>query len=170
MARRILDQLNDLLNFSVLILEILESIGLFTILAQELLQHLLTVYVDQTFLKGVGELVDDFNELGADAHDHVSYVALPASQVPLRLPILQNGLLSLFTDLVEALHRLDVALVDVLDIVFVDEAAEALESLLFGAVKVQATPMNCTAFAQSARGSVLSCLHHGLDDVDVGYT
>ena len=134
----------------MLILEILEAKGLFTILSQEFLKLLLTVYVDQTFLKGVGKFIDDLDELRANAHDHVSNVALPATQVHLRLLILQNGLLCLVANLMEALHRRNVALVDVLDIVLVDEATEALEPLLLRAVKVQTATMDLAALSQSA--------------------
>ena len=118
----LLNGCDDFLNFSMLFLKILQSIGLLLVLPKELFEHLLTINVNQSLLELACELVYYLEELLAYAHDHISYVLLPSAQVILGVIVVDYGLFGLAADFVEALHRGDVTLVDVLHVVLIDEA------------------------------------------------
>ena len=162
MARSVLNLLDDFLYLFVLVLKILQSILLLPVLAQIVFKRLLCLYIYQTFLELASELIDDLNEFDSDAHDHIANVLLPPAQVSLGIPVLFNGLLCLAPDLVELLHRCNVALINVLDVVFVDEAGQTLESLLLGGEEVEPAPVDGAPLPKPTRRSVLPCLHHCL--------
>ena len=106
----------------MLLLEILQPHLLFFVLPKELFQNLLTINVNECLLELACELVYYLEELRAYAHDHIPYVLLPSAQVILGISVVDYGLFGLAADRVEALHRGDVTLVDVLHIVLIDEA------------------------------------------------
>ena len=75
-------------------------------------------------------LVNEDDELLSHSHDHVANVFLPGAQIVLSLLVIQNRLRCEFAHFVEFFQRGNVALVDVLDVLFVYEAGKTLEALL----------------------------------------
>ena len=74
-------------------------------------------------------------------------------------------MLSALSELIEFLHRGNVALVDILNILFADKALKALECLVLARPEVETAAMDVAAFTLSNTSASLSSLHHRLDDI-----
>ena len=111
------------------------------------------------------ELVDKPQELGPNSHDHISDVVFPSGDVCDCPAAVSDGNLRHVFDLVELFKTGNVALVDILDIVLVDEALLALERLFLARVEVEGAAVDRAPFAQLGRGSRAFRLNHRLDNV-----
>lgn len=74
-------------------------------------------------------------------------------------------MLSALSKLIEFFHGSNVALVDILNILFADKALKALECLVLARPKVETAAVNIAAFTLSNTCASLSSLHHRLDDI-----
>ena len=157
--------LDNLADLFVLFLQVLEAVLLPSVLSNEVFHLSCLLNLVQLLLHCLGILVNEAEELLSDAHYHVTNIILPASQVVLGEIVIQNCLLCKLTHFVEFIERGNIALIDVLNVLFVDEAREALKALLFRRVKVQPASVNLTTLAKTLRSSHFSCLHHCLYDI-----
>ena len=114
----------------MLFLEVLETVLLLSIFSNEVPHICLLLNIIELLFQCLSILVNEAKELLSNSHDHVPNVFLPLAQVVLCLIAIYNGLLCEFTHFVELVERCDIALVNILHILFVNEAGEALEALL----------------------------------------
>ena len=126
----------------MLLLQNLDSLFLLVILVRILLHHAVLLDVEYVLLKLLCELVDERDVLGPHPHDHVTHVVLPSGDIKGSIFITYNRLLGAVSYLIVLIQLGDIALINVLHVLFTDEAGQALEALLFRRVEVEATSMD----------------------------
>ena len=120
----------------MLVLEGLQTVLLPSVLSNEVPHICLLLNFIQLLFECLRILVNEAKELLSNSHDHVTDVFLPLAQVVLCLIVVKNGLLCEFAHFVKRVERGDIALVNILDILLVNQAGEALEALLLRGVEV----------------------------------
>ena len=91
------------------------------ILSDERLHLWRLIYLLDVLSKLLGELIDESNELRADAHDHITNIILPLVEIVYSFCIIKDVLLRLVSYLVESLKRGDITLINILYIFLVDQ-------------------------------------------------
>ena len=78
--------------------------------------------------------------------------------------VILNGFLGLLAHSIELLKRPNIALVDVLHVISVDEARQTLEPLFFTREEVEPTAVDWAALTKAGRRAVvIRSLHHVFD-------
>ena len=100
----------------------------------------------------------------SDSHHHIPDIVLPPSKVVDCICVILYGFLGPFAHSVELLERSDIALIDVLHVISVNEARQTLEPLLFTREKVKSASVDGAAFTEARRRAVIIwSLHHVFD-------
>ena len=165
MSRSALNCVNDFTNLLMLILKILQTILLPSILSYKVLHLRCTLYIYQLLLQCLRVLVNETQKSLPDPHNHIPYIVFPPCQLMLRVPIRLDRPLRELPHLVKLVQRGDIALVNVLHVVAIDEAGETLVALLARRVEIQPAAMYRTPLTQTLRSPGLSRLHHCLNDI-----
>lgn len=129
--------------------ECFESILLAAIFSDIALHSWVRIQVEKVLLELDAVIVDVLQEALSYAHHHVADVIFPQSQISNCTLVGLDCVLSVLSHLVKALEGGNIALVDVLYILFVDQTRKTLEALFLGRVKVEARAVDRTPFAQT---------------------
>ena len=111
------------------------------------------------------KLVDKLHKLITNSHHHITNVVLPLGEIVHCFRIVKDSLSCSLSYLLEFVHGVYIAFVDILDLLGVYQALQTLVALLLRGVEIEADAVDGAALAQHRRRSLLLHLHHVLDDI-----
>jgi len=147
MSGSVFNNFDNFRDLRVLFLKCLKSVFLTTILSYKVLHQRLRLNIYKILLQLNSELVNKLEELRPDAHNHFPNVVFPHRKIWTCASVFFNSLFGLFPNHIKILKWRDVALVDVLHVLLVDETRKAFKSLLLAGIEVEACSMDITALA-----------------------
>ena len=107
------------------------------------------------------ELIDEAQEFLSNLHHHISDIILPPTKVMDSICVILYRFLGLFAHSIKLLKWPYIAPIDVLHVIFVNEAWQTLEPLLFTREKVQPAAVDRASLSEAGRRAIIiRSLHH----------